>query len=257
MKKIEVHFEKKEKINNTNWTFKENNKFGMLTHDLPGNIALSMNYKNFTVDQNAFVDENDWKLHLVYINDKNALDTVVNLLKNGETENFWEAILMIEEAFSKKKKNILKFRGDLAEAIFCLVMNGEKNLDDKMSSDILLNGNSVEIKSLSPKKREFKLTKTQSDNDIETYSVFIKEQDQSKGGMSLTEIAASFKGRNQKFKKYLNNTYANTDIGNIFRYKVDETVIYRITPIVYHSIKNENIVSATIRVPDNLEHVKK
>lgn len=157
--------------------------------------------------------------------------------------------MMIEEAFAKRNIDYKKFRGDLAEAIFVYVKCAEKNLDDNQSTDVKYNGETVEIKSISEGSREITISKQQSENKVDTYAVSIVNGKHEDGAMNIIEIAMSLEG-NASFKKYLLETYSNSELGSLFHYVVNAKVIKNITRIVNNSINNKHMIKATFRIPE-------
>lgn len=238
------------KINKKNWTFedKETKRKGFLTYENQ-NDALTLSYVYFFIDKDEYQDGAGKKISVIYVENQKAYDIVLDLMKSGEAPNFWDAVLMVEEAFSKKNDDLFKFRGDLAEAIYCYVKDAEKNMDDSMTSDVVQNGKSIEIKSLSINKMEFTASREQIENNISTSAVFLSLFDREEGGMSIVDVANSFDDSNANFKKYLLDTYNDTNLGTRYTYRVDEEIITDITDIIYKSVNSDNIVSATFRVP--------
>lgn len=247
----EVFFDSKNIIDSRNASILESDRKGFITKDIPTNLALLHSYVNFELSDDDLQDSNGEKIYKVYVNDQKAYDIIYGLLIKEEATDFWNAVQIVEEAVRKNKANILKFRGDLAEAIFCLNRDAEKNLDDNSSSDVYLNGEQIEIKSLHNNKMEFTISKEQSENDIRTFSVLIIQQKKESGGMTIVQIANSFEGRNANFKKYLLETYSDTDVGNMYSYRVDNSVISELTSIVHKSITMPEMISATLRIDKN------
>lgn len=132
-----------------------------------------------------------------------------------------EAIVLLKETSATSEEDILKWRGDIAEAIFLMLEGGEK-LDDTSTADIEKDGDLVEIKSYSLRSREIHLSYSQIMENTKKIALLIQLDSD---GMTIKEIASQIKG-NIKFKEYINNAYRD----NLFaEYKVKVTTPEDIT----------------------------
>lgn len=243
---------KKIKVNKNNWCFDEDGEFGFFTYDKGSNESLSALYNNFEVSTGYYVDEEEVNITMIKVLDRGAFDILRELLESNDSYYFWDAVIEVEYMFSKTLRDYLKFRGDYAEAMVCYLWNAEKNPSDLDTTDLIYNGEKIEIKSLSANTTKIEISKAQSENDIDTYAVMLNQANQDKGGMSIIEIASRLEGGNSVFKKYLIEKYSQTDIGVLTRFKVDEKQITNITEIVHNSITSPNIISAVLRLPSHL-----
>lgn len=240
------------RVNKNNWYFDDGEKLGFFTYDTRANEMLSTLYVNFEVSKEFFVDGHDKPITRVLVSDRRAFDILKDLLEENDYYHFWEAVIEVEYMFSKTLKDFLKFRGDLAEAIVCYLWGAEKNISDKDSTDLLYNGDKIEIKSISANTTQIEISKEQSDNRVDTYAVLLSQSKREEGGMSMVEIATNLKGGNSAFKTELLRKYLNTDIGTLNRYIVEEKQITNITHIVQNSITSEHMISAKLRLPSYL-----
>lgn len=243
---------KRYKVNSNNWYFDDANEMGFFTYDNRTNEALSTLYINFEVSKKEFVDDNNVQITKVRVLDRRAFDILKELLESNDKYHFWQAVIEVEFMFSKSVKDFLKFRGDFAEAMVCYLWGAEKNLSDMDTTDLIYKGEKIEIKSISSNTSEIEISKQQSDNEVDTYSVLLSQANSENGGMTIIDLASNLGGGNALFRKELLDKYLNTDLGLLNRYKVSEEQITKITDIVHNSITSEHMVSAKLRLPSYL-----
>lgn len=137
------------------------------------------------------------------------------LLSIGESINelkltLWESLLKLNKAFKMTHNDILKFRGDLAEAIFLYFYQGTKLLNNS-TADILFQNKLIEIKSVSNQKNTITISKSQILENTEKYAVYLFLDNK---GLTISEIAQKIKG-NTIFVEGILKKYKNTKLDNL------------------------------------------
>lgn len=245
-KRINEQYKLLEDVNNKNIYFVESDKsYGYITQGSENNLISSLSFKNFKIDPNELEDSEGNTMIKVYVLSERARDILNSELRNNDNCDFWEKVLEIEAAFSKNASDFLKFRGDLAECLFLHIEGGEKNLKED-STDIILDGNLIEIKSFSLNSREIMISNQQVHNIVQTFAVGIVVDNLN--GMTILELAEKLEG-NEFFKKYINEKYGETYLGKYLKYSVSYKNVFEITDFIKTLKMNKAIIEAKVKLP--------
>ena len=160
---------------------------------------------------------------------------------NTTKKNLYDSLIDLTKAFKKKRVNLLKFRGDLAEAIFILTVGGEK-IYDGASADINLNGKMIEVKSYSPQKRTIHISLQQLNENTLKYAIEILLDN---NGKTIIDIANSIKF-NSTFKEYLLSMYSKTIFEDLKYKLITPKLINNILPKI--TISDKRIISANFEI---------
>lgn len=169
---------------------------------------------------------------------KHATMSIMKAINDDDCST-WEALILFNKVFTKNRPDILKFRGDLAEAIFMLQKGGIK-LEDSVSADVVVNGELHEIKSFSPQKRTITISLQQANENTFKSAIELKL---SNGGKTITEIAQLL--NDNKFGSYLLETYKNTYY-DLVKYEI--TTPNNVSKLIPKFDFGKNIKKATIEI---------
>lgn len=222
--------------------FENGEKKGFIFELFSNSNLISKKFKHFNIEEDLIYDEDEEKWGIVFIDNEMAIDVLRLQLSLYSELNFWEILFQIDEAFSKNKNNMLKFRGDLAEVIFLAIEGGTKYFETE-DVDIELDGEFIEIKSYSIKSKEIVIRKSQTEIDSRTYSVALEL---SNSGKTIFELLKMIKG-NEEFKKYILESYSNFEYAQNTKWATNH--IKDITTFIRGLNLNKNIVEARIKLP--------
>lgn len=224
--------------------FEEESIKGFLIPVNDYNDLIEVNFTNFIKLSDVVTSEEGTNFCKIAVNNEKAISIMQEELKNNPEAEFWELVIIIEEAFKKKSIDIKKFRGDLAEVIF-LINNGGEKMYETETADIKVGNDICEVKSFSYSSKEINISNQQTKNEVLTYAVGIKFD--SAEGLSLIEMIEKVEG-NLEFKNYITKKYAGTVLGEKMKYSFDEENITEITEFIRNLNLNSFVVEAKVRL---------
>lgn len=240
--KKEINF-KTEYINDEVYYFEDESSKGFLVKQGDFAQVAENTYSNFLKSDEVILDEEGNIFSKIIVKSSKAFKIMLEELEVNEEMNFWEIVIMVDDAFSKKGFDLKKFRGDLSEAIFILNNGGEK-LSETETADLILDDELIEIKSFSFTSKTINISNQQIANEISTYAVGIKFDNKGKTILEIAELLTN----NPEFKNYLINKYKDTAIAQRMRYSVDAVNIHEITEFIKNLKLNNFILEAKVRL---------
>lgn len=166
-------------------------------YELPENAELS-NYLNLeikAIEKETFIRMNETEYSLDIFN---TISSKVN-----ENNSLLKVLDDVSELYLKYKTKYLKFRGDLAEAIFLYKVGGQAIVDGE-TFDIKLDEKHIEVKSFSRQRKTIHISFEQLMQTSVKYAVPIIPDH---NGMSIIELANTISNNNPEFSKSLIDKY--------------------------------------------------
>lgn len=241
--KEELNFKKTEKISDKVYYFEDQNENGFLVLKENSTLIVETSYSNFIKTDDIVIGEDGEDYTKIVVQSNKALTIMLEELENNKESDFWELVMMIDDAFQKKNFDMEKFRGDLAEVIFLWNNGGEKLLKNE-TADIILDGELIEIKSFSYTSKSINISNQQTKNDILTFAVGIKFDND---GKSIVDLSNEIEG-NSDFKKYILEKYGSTSLGKKMKYSFDSSNLFEITEFINNLDLNNFIIEAKVRL---------
>lgn len=168
-------------------------------------------YKNLNIDSLYTIIDGEEK-EIIILNTPLSED-FFTLFKGKDSLQMEESIKTMSSLLKKYTEiSYKKFRGDYAELLFILETGAIKNSDDSLSWDVMLKGESVEVKSYSERSWTINVSDLQFKQNIPIYCVPLVPTTE---GKNILELANELGYENSKFKNYITEVYNNSEYSDI------------------------------------------